>query len=99
MITASLIATIARDDTSDEVYQSDEETEDEEDEDDVDLDEAAQYLNGELRPYVAKLTSGEYKTILQLVTVLRHGKEGKHLTDRAINAMDGVQNLRKAVYE
>ncbi len=48
---------------------------------------------------LAKLTSGEYKTILQLVTVLRHGKEGKHLTDRAINAMDGVQNLRKAVYE
>ncbi len=48
MITASLIATIARDDTSDEVYQSDEETEDEDDDDDVDLDEAAQYLNGEL---------------------------------------------------
>ncbi|CAK9780633.1 hypothetical protein CC85DRAFT_329266 [Cutaneotrichosporon oleaginosum] len=85
MIAASLIATIAREDTSDEVYQSDEETEDEDD--DVDLDEAAQYLNG------------EYKTILQLVTVLRNGKEAKHLTDRAINAMDGVQNLRKAVYD
>lgn len=46
-----------------------------------------------------KLTAGEYKTILQLVTVLKHGKEGKHLTDRVINVMDGVQNLRKAVYE
>lgn len=86
MIAASLIATIARDDTSDEVYESDGETV-YEDGEEVDLDEAAQYLNG------------EYKTILQLVTVLRHGKEGKHLTDRAINAMDGVQNLRKAVYD
>ncbi|BEI83204.1 hypothetical protein CcaverHIS002_0310720 [Cutaneotrichosporon cavernicola] len=88
MIAASLIATIAREETSAEVYESDGESEDRESEDDeVDLDEAAQYLNG------------EYKTILQLVTVLRHGKEGKHLTDRAINAMDGVQNLRKAVYD
>lgn len=59
---------------------------------------------------------GEYKTILQLVTVLSHGKresafpilwggdeadctEAKRLTDRAVDEMEGVQNLRKAVYE
>ncbi len=63
-----------------------------------------------------KSTPGEYKTILQLVTVLSHGKrkqislgphrrsdetraEAKRLTDEAINLMEGVQNLRKAVYE
>ena len=60
--------------------------------------------------------AGEYKTILQLVTVLSQGKreliadsenvhsdessaEAKRLTDKAINQMEGVQNLRKAVYE
>jgi hypothetical protein len=59
---------------------------------------------------------GEYKTILQLVTVLSHGKRefrvktnvesanrhiivAKRITDKAINQMEGVQNLRKAVYE
>ncbi|WWC73457.1 uncharacterized protein I206_107427 [Kwoniella pini CBS 10737] len=42
---------------------------------------------------------GEYKTILQLVTVMSHGKEAKKITDHAINLMEGVQNLRKAVYD
>nr|XP_018260510.1 uncharacterized protein I303_07432 [Kwoniella dejecticola CBS 10117]OBR82668.1 hypothetical protein I303_07432 [Kwoniella dejecticola CBS 10117] len=42
---------------------------------------------------------GEYKTILQLVTVMSHGKEAKKLADHAINLMEGVQNLRKAVYD
>jgi len=42
---------------------------------------------------------GEYKTILQLVGVLSHGKIAKRLTDRAIDAMQDVQNLRKAVYD
>ncbi|KAG8898129.1 hypothetical protein FRB99_007645 [Tulasnella sp. 403] len=42
---------------------------------------------------------GEYKTILQLVGVLSHGKAAKRLTDMAIDQMDGVQNLRKAVFE
>lgn len=46
MIAASLIATIAREDTSDEVYES--ESDAESDDGDLDLDEAAQYLNGEL---------------------------------------------------
>lgn len=33
------------------------------------------------------------------MTVLSHGKNAKRLTDRVINAMEGVQNLRKAVYD
>ncbi|KAF8556228.1 hypothetical protein OG21DRAFT_1409537 [Imleria badia] len=42
---------------------------------------------------------GEYKTILQLVGVLSYGKIAKRLTDRAIDLMQDVQNLRKAVYD
>jgi hypothetical protein len=44
-------------------------------------------------------TAGEYKIILQLVGVLSHGKVAKRLTDRAIDLMQDVQNLRKAIYE
>ena len=43
--------------------------------------------------------SGEYKIILQLVGVLSHGKTAKQLADGAIDLMQDVQNLRKAVYE
>ncbi|PFH53133.1 hypothetical protein AMATHDRAFT_138191 [Amanita thiersii Skay4041] len=42
---------------------------------------------------------GEYKTILQLVGVLSYGKVAKRLTDRAIDLMQDVQNLRKAIYD
>ncbi|KAG5647375.1 hypothetical protein DXG03_000443 [Asterophora parasitica] len=42
---------------------------------------------------------GEYKTILQLVGVLSHGKVAKRLADRAIDGMQDVQNLRKAIYD
>lgn len=42
---------------------------------------------------------GEYKTILQLVGVLSHGKVAKRLTDYAIDQMQDVQNLRKAIFE
>lgn len=42
---------------------------------------------------------GEYKIILQLVGVLSHGKTAKKLTDSAIDLMQDVQNLRKAIYE
>ncbi|KAI0330242.1 hypothetical protein GY45DRAFT_1323965 [Cubamyces sp. BRFM 1775] len=42
---------------------------------------------------------GEYKTILQLVSVLSHGKLAKRLTDRAIDQMQDVQNLRKSIYD
>ncbi|WRT69446.1 uncharacterized protein IL334_006432 [Kwoniella shivajii] len=50
-------------------------------------------------PETNQYLKGEYKTILQLVTVMSHGKEAKKITDRAINVMEGVQNLRKAVYD
>ncbi|KAF8802506.1 hypothetical protein BYT27DRAFT_7196707, partial [Phlegmacium glaucopus] len=43
--------------------------------------------------------AGEYKTILQLVCVLSHGKTAKRLTDKAIDLMQDVQNLRKAIYD
>ena len=48
-----------------------------------------------------ELTSslGEYKTILQLVGVLSHGKTAKRLADDAVDLMQDVQNLRKAIYE
>ncbi|KAF8657553.1 hypothetical protein AX16_002190 [Volvariella volvacea WC 439] len=42
---------------------------------------------------------GEYKTILQLVGVLSHGKAAKKLTDQAIDHLQDVQNLRKAIYD
>ncbi|KAH7884393.1 inositol hexakisphosphate-domain-containing protein [Phlebopus sp. FC_14] len=42
---------------------------------------------------------GEYKTILQLVGVLSHGKIAKCITDSAIDLMQDVQNLRKAIYD
>jgi len=42
---------------------------------------------------------GEFKTILQLVGVLSHGKVAKRLTDQAVDAMQDVQNLRKAIYD
>ncbi|KAM6504289.1 Inositol hexakisphosphate domain containing protein [Amanita muscaria] len=42
---------------------------------------------------------GEYKTILQLVGVLSHGKVAKRLTDRAIDLMQDVQNLRRTIYD
>jgi hypothetical protein len=45
------------------------------------------------------ISSGEYKIILQLVGVLSHGKTAKRLTDGAIDLMQDVQNLRKAIYE
>ena len=41
---------------------------------------------------------GEYKLILQLVGVLSRGKVAKKLADRAIDLMEDVQNLRKAIY-
>lgn len=42
---------------------------------------------------------GEYRTVLQLVAILRHGKLAKRLTDMSIDRMDAVQNLRKAIYD
>ncbi|CAE7136772.1 unnamed protein product [Rhizoctonia solani] len=42
---------------------------------------------------------GEYKIILQLVGVLSYGKVAKRATDKAIDAMADVQNLRKAIFD
>ncbi|KAG8748240.1 hypothetical protein FRC10_007629 [Ceratobasidium sp. 414] len=42
---------------------------------------------------------GEYKIILQLVGVLSHGKVAKRVTDKAIDGMADVQNLRKAIFD
>ncbi|POY76292.1 hypothetical protein BMF94_0487 [Rhodotorula taiwanensis] len=44
------------------------------------------------------LLNGEYRLVLQLVGVLQHGKLAKRLTDRAIDDMEAVQNLRTAIY-
>ena len=51
--------------------------------------------NGTNRFFVC---AGEYKLILLLVGVLSHGKVAKKLADRAIDLMEDVQNLRKAIY-
>ncbi|KAI8060490.1 inositol hexakisphosphate-domain-containing protein [Gongronella butleri] len=48
---------------------------------------------------VVRLQNGEYRMILQLVSVLSYGKSAKRLTDRAINMCDHMQNLRKAIYD
>ncbi|CAO3598194.1 unnamed protein product [Absidia cylindrospora] len=50
-------------------------------------DERERYLNG------------EYKIILQVVSVLTYGKLAKRLTDQAINMCDHMQNLRRAIYD
>lgn len=43
--------------------------------------------------------NGEFKIILQLVSMLTYGKLAKRLTDRAINICDHMQNLRKAIFD
>jgi len=45
------------------------------------------------------LLKGEYKTILKIVGVLSNGRLSKRLTDRAIDVMSAIQNLRKAIYD
>lgn len=45
------------------------------------------------------MLTGEYKIILQLIGLLSHGKQAKRLADASIDRMDGVQNLRRAVFE
>lgn len=43
------------------------------------------------------LLQGEYRCILQLVGVLSQGRLAKDLTDRVIDRMETIQNLRKAI--
>ncbi|KAI0342721.1 hypothetical protein BDW22DRAFT_1357208 [Trametopsis cervina] len=88
MVTACLIATTASWDKNAVDIPSPEETEVLEMYDSMDgPSEEEAYLQG------------EYKTILQLVGVLSHGKLAKRLTDQAIDLMQDVQNLRKAIYD
>ncbi|KAJ3086244.1 hypothetical protein HK102_013370 [Quaeritorhiza haematococci] len=47
----------------------------------------------------ARYVNGEYKIILQLISVLQYGKLSKRLTDKAIDLCDHMQNLRVAVYD
>lgn len=42
---------------------------------------------------------GEYRIILQLISVLQYGKLSKTLTDMAIDTCEHMQNLRVAVYD
>ena len=42
---------------------------------------------------------GEYRIILQLIAVLRHGKFSKKLTDLCIDECGHVQNLRTTIYD
>lgn len=55
-------------------------------------------LNDEL-DYATQCKNGEYKIILQLISVLQFGKLGKKLTDRAIDICEHIQNLRLAIYD
>jgi hypothetical protein len=43
--------------------------------------------------------NGEYRIILQVVSVLTYGKLAKRLTDKAINMCDHMQNLRRAIFD
>jgi protein-tyrosine phosphatase len=43
--------------------------------------------------------NGEYKVILQLVSVLQYGKIAKHLADMAIDSCAHIQNIRSAIYD
>lgn len=60
-----------------------------------DVEANTKWDSREQDPYL----QGDYKIILQLVGVLAHGKEGKKIVDHAIDQMEGVQNLRKAVFD
>ncbi|EJD06892.1 uncharacterized protein FOMMEDRAFT_75682 [Fomitiporia mediterranea MF3/22] len=89
MVSACLVATVsAWNGTTEELTISNE---------DVDSDDLYDSLDGpsEEEAYL----QGEYKIILQLVGVLSHGKAAKALTDRAIDLMQDVQNLRRAIYD
>ena len=87
MVSASLVATIAAWDGKVEDLSVPE----------ADTDELYDSLDGpsEEEAYL----QGEYKIILQLVGVLSHGKTAKMLADWAIDLMQDVQNLRRAIYE
>ncbi|KAH7106320.1 inositol hexakisphosphate-domain-containing protein [Auriculariales sp. MPI-PUGE-AT-0066] len=88
MVVASLVSTIL------ELPKGWEAVEQDEPEEDADLYDLIEGFSDE-QVYL----SGEYKTILQLVGVLSNGKVAKRMTDAAMDAMQDVQNLRKAIYD
>ncbi|KAI8984466.1 inositol hexakisphosphate-domain-containing protein [Mycotypha africana] len=88
MVVASLFTMILNNDALDNLANSfASDSTEQEDDSDESIDERERYMNG------------EYRVILQLVSVLTYGKLAKHLTDRAINMCDHMQNLRKAIYD
>lgn len=48
---------------------------------------------------ISRYKKGDYKIILQLISVLQYGKISKKLTDKAIDLCEQLQNLRVAVYD
>ncbi|KAF7374402.1 hypothetical protein MSAN_00324300 [Mycena sanguinolenta] len=94
MVAACLIATTMNWDGKEPRYEQEDVTDAYDPMDGPSEEEA--YLQGML---IQKHILGEYKTILQLVGVLSHGKLAKRLADRAIDLMQDVQNLRKAIYD
>lgn len=97
MITACLIATTANWGTSVPLTPPDLSKEAEDSDGEGEGDGGFESFDGpsEEEAYI----QGEYKTILQLVGVLSHGRAAKRLADRAIDLMQDVQNLRKAIYD
>jgi hypothetical protein len=48
---------------------------------------------------IKRYQNGEFKIILQLLSVLQYGKLSKKLTDKALDACEHLQNLRVAIYD
>lgn len=104
MVIASLISTVAH--YGEELFESDLSASivswsgfiqnDNASEDSYDIDSTKDALNNREDELWLQ---GEYRSVLQLVAILRHGKLAKRLTDAAIDRMDAVQNLRKAIYD
>lgn len=46
-----------------------------------------------------RFLQGEYRIVLKLVSVLQFGKLAKLLTDKVIDSVDHMQNLRAAIYD
>jgi hypothetical protein len=103
MIAACLIATTMNWNGQEDIFDHDEAVEDVYNSMDGPSEEEA-YLSGisflpDLDNVIHGSCTGEYKTILQLVGVLSYGTVAKRLADQAIDLMQDVQNLRKAIYE
>lgn len=87
MVAAVLIATVATRDVTQDPVEEDEES------------ASGLVMHDRYDGYEEAYLNGEYKTILRLVGVLSHGKIAKRLCDRAIDTVDSVQNLRRAIFD